>query len=815
MTSRTRFLITLAFACHLLLAPPIVTSQLLSSQTQQNGTQIPPTASNVLKQEDVTIRALEQEKQGAVYKLHGQAEIHYSNYILYADQVSYDSNSGQATADGHVVLDGGPNDEHIEATHGTYNIRAQTGRFEDVVGTTGIRFRGARTTLTTPNPFSFTGKVVEKTTPNHYAVYDGTITTCELPKPKWEFKASKVAVEVGANAKIYHAIFKVRGIPVLYLPYATHPVQPSPRQTGFLLPNIGRSSRKGYIVGESVFWAMNRTMDASIGAEYYSLRGWAQQGEFRARPSESSFVDLDYFGVLDRGIGTPPVSQGGENARLNAEAAFGHNFRVVANIDYLSSFVFRLAFNEVFSQAVYSEVKSLAFLSNTTNGFSSNASVQRYQNFESTTPGDVITILHAPSLEVSSVDRRILNSPVYWSYDASAEGLSRSEPGFRTATLVGRFDINPTLSLPLLLRGWSIRPQLGLRDTFYTQELQPSITTGQATNDPINRRALETSVEIRPPALDRVFDREAFGRKWKHVIEPRFVYNYTAGVANFANVLRFDDRDILSDTNEIEYGVINRLYGKRISNEPESCGTDGMSTLSIGGAPVQSRIPWERTDPKASTCNPGPRVREVVTWELAQKYFFDPTFGGALVPGRRNVFTTTADFTGTAFLTGPRRFSPLISRLRVETNARTDAEWDIDYDIPTHRITSSTGLVNYHIGEFTLGGGDAYLLAVGENLPTNPAPTPVSFNQFRLLLGYGHPNKRGFSAATTLGFDATQGFLQYSTVQTSYNWDCCGVSLEYRRFALGSVRNENQFRFTFALANVGAFGNLTRQQKLF
>jgi len=815
MTSRTGFLITAAFACHLLVAPQLVTSQLLSSQTQQKATQIPPNSPAELKEQDVTIRAREQEKQGSEYKLRGQAEIHYGTYILYADRVTYNSDTGQATADGHVVLDGGPNDEHIEASHGTYNVRAETGKFENVAGTTGIRFRGTRLTLTSPNPFSFSGRVVEKTSPDRYLVFDGTITTCELPKPKWEFKAQKVIVEVGGNARIYHSVFKVRGIPVLYLPYATHPVQPSPRQSGFLLPNIGRSSRKGNIVGESFFWAINRTMDANVGAEYYSQRGLAQQGEFRARPSESSFVDLDYFGVLDRGIGFPPVKQGGENARLNAEAAFGHNFRGVANIDYLSSFVFRLAFNEVFNQAVYSEVKSLAFLSNTTQGFSYNASVQRYQNFESTTPGDVITILHAPSLELSSVDRRLWRTPLYWSYDATAEGLSRSQPSFRTATLVGRFDLNPTISLPLLIKGWSIRPELGFRETFYTQQLKPALPVGDAINDPLNRRALESSLEIRPPALDRVFDGEALGRKWKHVIEPRVVYRNNKGVDNFVNVLRFDDRDILSNTNEIEYGIVNRLYGKRVSNQPEDCGPGGVSALSIGGAPVQSRIPWERADAKATACTPGPQVREVVTWELAQKYFFDPTFGGALVPGRRNVFTTTADFTGTAFLTEPRRFSPLISRLRIETNARTDAEWDLDYDIPTGRLTSSTALVNYHVGEFTVGGGDAYLLAVGENLPTNPSPQPVSFNQFRLLLGYGHSNKRGFSAATNLGFDATQGFLQYSTIQTSYNWDCCGVSLEYRRFALGSVRNENQFRFSFALANVGAFGNLTRQQKLF
>jgi LPS-assembly protein len=52
-------------------------------------------------------------------------------------------------------------------------------------------------------------------------------------------------------------------------------------------------------------------------------------------------------------------------------------------------------------------------------------------------------------------------------------------------------------------------------------------------------------------------------------------------------------------------------------------------------------------------------------------------------------------------------------------------------------------------------------------------------------------------------------------VQTSYNWDCCGVSLEYRRFALGAVRNENQFRFSFTLANIGSFGNIRKQEQLY
>jgi LPS-assembly protein len=791
-----------------------------------------PDSASKSKEEEVTISAITQEKTGSIYKLHGKAEIHYGVYILRADEVAYDADTGQATADGHVILDGGANDEHLQASHGAYNVRTESGRFENVTGTIGVRLRGTRLMLTSSNPFFFTGKIVEKTGPDHYMVYDGTVTTCELPHPKWQFNASKVVVNVGGTAKIYHSVFGIKGLPVLYFPFATLPAQRISRQSGFLIPNIGTSSVKGLILGESLFWAINRSMDAHIGAEYFSKRGWAPMGEFRARPSATSFVDLNYFSVLDRGTGNPPQNQGGEEVRLNAEGAFGHNFRGVANIDYLSSYVFRLAFGEVFSQAVNSEVKSKAFFSNTTNGYFFNASMQRYQDFESTTAGDVITILHAPSLEVSSVDHQLGHSPFFWSYEAAGEGLSRSEPGFSTASLVGRFDLEPSIAMPVRLGGWSFRPEFSLRETAYTQQLEtqspPPAGTGTAVavSSPINRQALEGSVEVRPPSLSRIFDRKFLGRRWKHVIEPRVVYSYVTGVNNFPDIIRFDERDILTNTNEVEYGVVNRLYSKRKSTQPEDCGKPGMPSLFIGGAPVPSRIPWERQgEAVEAPCNTGSEVREIVTWELAQKYFVDPNFGG-LVAASSNpacagqtcnvqVFTSTVDLTGISFLTAPRHLSPLISRLRVQASARTDFEWDVDYDFERAGFNASTVLANYRVGPFTVGGGDAYLQVPGQVSGSTIVFLPQLFNQFRLLLGYGHANKQGFSAATNVGFDAKLGFLQYAAVQTTYNWDCCGLSMEFRRFALGSVRNENQYRFTFALANLGSLGNLRRTERLF
>jgi LPS-assembly protein len=849
MIIRSRICITAALVCHLLLVPGIVTSQTLPPATDtvsvsERPSALPATPSGQIE-EEVTIRAVEQEKDGSIYHLRDEVEIRYRTYILHADRVTYNADTGDSELEGHVVLDGGPYDEHVEASHGTYNIRTETGTFYSVIGTVGLRLRKSRYVLTTSNPFAFTGKIVEKHGPDHYLVRQGTVTTCELPHPKWLFNAKRISVDVDGSAKIYDGDFRLMGMPVFYFPFVTHPVQKQERQTGLLIPSVGNSSTKGWIAGDSVYWVFNRSMDATVGAEYYSKRGWFQHGEFRARPSESSYLYFNYQGIADRGIGAPPnrQDQGGEDARFMAERAFG-TFRGVANVDYLSSFVFRIAFTDVYTQAIDSEVRSQIFLSNTTNGFHFNALAERYQDFEVCNPStettcltltqtELVRILHTPSFFISGEERQLGNTPLYWSFESAAEGLQRRQAppesfqlGLRTAALVGRFDLAPSLAMPLHWQGWSFRPELRLRDTFYTEEFNAGLaaTTGRAADDILNRKSLEASVELRPPALSRVFDHPWLGLKWKHVIEPRMRYDYITGVNNFADILRFDATDILTNTNEVEYSVVNRLYAKRLDPNVKDCDVLAMSTLTIGGVPQVGAVPWELPPtPNTQPCASGPR--EILSWEIGQKYFFDPTFGNALTVGERNVFTTTADFTGIAFLDSARRFAPIISRLRIETSPRTNTEWDLDYDFQAGRLNSSLALVNYHYGPFTIGGGDAFLRIIDTFSGTPPincalrttatSTNVCEFNQFRVLFGYGQLNKRGFSAASSFGFDANQGSLQYATAQTSYNWDCCGLSLEYRRFALGSVRNENQYRFSFTLANVGAFGNLRRQERLY
>ena len=133
----------------------------------------------------VTIESDEpQTKLGGHVEANGNVLITYKDSrrcepqcTLQADHIEYDDDTGDVTMTGHVVATGGTNDELIHATHGTMNIKTDTGEFFDVSGSvemksaaapkpaaTGVA-RGTRSLYANSNPFLFTGKRVVKTGP--------------------------------------------------------------------------------------------------------------------------------------------------------------------------------------------------------------------------------------------------------------------------------------------------------------------------------------------------------------------------------------------------------------------------------------------------------------------------------------------------------------------------------------------------------------------------------------------------------------------------------------------------------------------------
>jgi len=786
----------------------IIQQELQTSSDQELGP--PRPAINVpLGRDEVLIRADEQEKNQDIYKGRGHVEIRFRTYILHADQATYDSTTGQIIASGHVVFDGGPHNEHLVGTHATYDVSRDTGTFYDVTGSTGVRVKNPMMFLTSSTPFFFTGKVVDKLGPDLYRVNHGYITSCQLPNPKWEFNSKTAMIEMGDEAKMYHATLRIHGIPIFYFPFVEHPVDNLGRKSGFLTPVFGTSNTRGTILGDGFYWAINRNSDALIGATLYSKRGWAQHGVYRAVGYKYTFR-AEYFGVIDE-QGYPPTgqNQGGEELKANGFLQLPDGFHGALSVDYLSSYIFRLAFGQSFTEAINSEVRSNGYIYRDRNGYSLGYLVARYQDYQSESPGDVIDIAHLSTLEFSSLERPFNRSRLMYSYDFAVEGLSRHEIGFQTPSAVGRLDAYPNVSMPTFLHGWTFRPEAGFRETYYTQRLvtEPGSTTVVALSTPINRNVFSASMDIRPPSVAKIFDRKLFGYVLKHTVEPRVTYRYQTGINNFSEIIRFDQRDILVNTNEVEYGVVNRLYAKKTKSTGKCFRNPKYVWLTPAAQKQIENAIHADIVPDKDTCDDkqGP-ARDVVTWELAQKYYMNTTFGGALVPGQTNVFDSTVDFTGIAFLTEPRKFSPIISRLRVQ-DASTDFGWALDYDPVLHQVNASTVFAGHRWGNWYLNAGQSYLNV--------PPPNPDIFDQYRVMLLYGNLAKRGISAAAAVGVDSRLHYIQSATVQTNYNWDCCGVTFEYQRFALGAVRNENAYHFAFSLTNVGTFGTIKRLQRLY
>lgn len=777
-----------------------------------------PVAQPIARAEKTTpvrIEAQEQRKTDSTYTLLGEVTITYRGYVVRADKISYNQDTGDVEAEGHLQVEGGPDDERIDADHGTLNLDLDTGRFYNVLGSVGVRVNSSRRKViyTGINPFIFTGRVVIKSGPEQYKVVDGTMTSCRLPHPDWRLTASEISVSQGlASAK--NAFFRLAGIPVLYLPYVTHPVS-SERRSGLLIPVYSNSSTKGTVIGEQAYLVLNRSMDLALGTDYYSKRGWAPSGEFRYRGRSEDFANLRFTALFDRGItlGSGYQNQGGQDVLLNGRRTLGDYTRLVANAEYLSSIVYRQAFAESFSQATASQVNSNIFITHNRNGFSQNLTFNRYINYASVNPVSDIVIAHLPTLDLGSLAHRLEGTPLVWSVGGSIAGLNRHEPYFNTADYVGRIDARPSISLPLHLGGWDLRPVFGLRDTFYSKSQAPRfiVPPGSDSFVPVyrgasaNRKDLEADLDLRPPVLERDFAPAwlaRYNRALRHTIEPEIHYRYVTGIDNFRSILRFDPVDIATNTNEVEYALTQRLYFKRL--QPRPCANPEVPP------PVNGRIylPLDYRE-----C--GGATSDNVSWTVAQKRFFDPQFGDAVFTDRRNVIDATLDFTGISFLAGPRNYSPILSRLAVHTDQQIDVGWDLDYDPKAGRINGSNVYADVRHNNYFASISHARLDELNAVFTANSASQVTNYDQLRLLVGYGYGIKPGFSAGLNTGLDLNRSELQYGGVQASYNWDCCGLTVEYRRLALGQERNENYESFNFTLAGVGTAGNINRSQLIY
>ena len=761
----------------LLNTPPPATGQ-LSSNPNRIARHAPPGAPSP---NEVSVSSVVQDIEGPIRHLRGAVKLETSEMKLEADSLDYNRETGDAVATGNVRFESFIDGDKIWCDHAEYNIETETGKFYDVHGTSPAKIQSRPGLLTTSNPFYFEGKWAERLG-DKYVLYDGFITDCKLPRPWWVLRGPKFDVIPGDRALAYRAFFRLRNIPLLYFPFFYKSLEREPRKSGFLTPNVGNSSIRGPMVGIGYYWAINRSYDVLYRIQDFVDRGFAHTAEIRGKVRPGTDFDANLYGVTDRGLkigtnadGSPNIQkQGGFQATVDGRSDLGDGWFAGGELNYLSSFLFRQSFTESFHEAVFSETHSVGFLTKHWSTYGLTFDAERNQNFQSTLPNDVVSIRKLPEADFVGRDRLISDKvlPIWFSFEATSGLMDRQQPvsdqstslldaPYSNSGFVSRTDLAPTVTTAFSWKGFTLTPSFSVRETEYSKTLR----AGEPEGGAFLRSARELNVELMPPSLARVYQAPKWlGVKMKHVIEPRAEFRYVSGVTNFDRLLHFDESDLLADTKELEVSVANRLYARQANGS----------------------------------------VDEVLSWQVSQVRYFEPDFGGALAPGQRNVLLNTIELTGFSFLAGPRNYSPIVSTLRVQK--KIGLEWRADYDPLTGHIADSSINADARFSKYLVSFGHT---EVNENTILSPPS-----NQLRALFAIGDNNRRGWNAGTSVYYDYNRTSLQYATAQVTYNTDCCGLSVQFRRFNFGT-RQENQFRVAFALSNLATFGTLRRQDRTF
>ncbi len=697
------------------------------------------------------------------------ARVETDDFLLRGDEIDYNDETGELLARGHVHFEHFSRGERIDCDQLEYNMDDESGTFYNVSGSAPSSVQARPGLLTTQNPFYFHSKWAERVK-DRYILHDGFLTDCIVPDPWWVLKGPEFIVIPGDHAIARKSIFYLKRLPLFYMPWFYKSLKKQPRKSGFLSPNIGNSSLHGKVVGFGYYWAISRSFDLLYQGLYYTQAGLVNNAEFRGKLSQSSDFNLQVFNAIAQSNALNATS--GERITLNAKDQLGDGWEARGVLDYLSSLDFLQDFTQSFNEAVSSETHSVGFVTKHWSDFGVDFVAQRDVAFQNTTPGNTIEVRKLPSAEGTMREHEVdfLNWPFWVTFDGSAGLLDRSEPDFQTRQFVDRVYVAPHVSTTFHWKDFYIVPTVGISETEYGESFQVDTTPGafstQVAGANLLRNSRDVTVDLIFPSLERIFDKPPkwIGEKVKHIIEPKIEYKDVSGIDNFNQIIRFDQTDLLSNTNQIEFSLTNRLLAK------DKNGT----------------------------------VTDFLTWQLRYDRYFDPTFGGAVIAGQRNVVESEIDLTGFAFLDGPRNYSPIVSVIRLQS--RVGFEWRTDYDPLYHRLTNSSVTVDGRVKK--------YFWSVGHTeLHTDPVLLP-SADQLSTTIGYGVPNAKGWNSRFQLYYDFHQGQLLFWDMQVTKNTDCCGFSLQYRRFNLG-LRDDSQIQFAFSIANLGTVGSLKPQDRTF
>jgi LPS-assembly protein len=680
----------------------------------------------------------------STYRAKGHVQITFQDILVTGEEAQYDKETREAFITGKPRFS--QKEQWLTCSRVEFNFGTRTGTFYDASGYTDRQF-------------FITGRTIRKTGLDTYSIEEGLVTACQSSRPKWLFSASRTNLRLDHTARLHHTVFKIKGIPVFYTPFLVMPLEKKERSSGFIPFHTGNSTSKGRVLSEGYYQTLGKSADALIYGDYFSLRGLAVGGIFRAKPNPDTWFRLEAYGLKDK------LDQGGVQLTVDGESRLKDDWRAVARVNITSNFRFRQAFADSFRSATIPQERATAFLTRDHNSISTNIGFERQ---EVLFPIHSLVIRKLPSLEFVSLGMPLGKTPFVFSFRTSLEGMSRTDSLMQTQQLVQRLDFYPHISVRLpVFKGFSLVPTVGVRETYYGAQQSEQSASG-VVNRSLHRHYADLTLDFRTPVLEKDFHSSWLG-DMQHTIEPFITYRWIRGIDDFEKIIRFDEQDAIAATNEVEYGIVNRFHRSRAKE---------------GGATEN---------------------QEFMSFALVQKYFFDPTFGGAFRPGQLNSFYPLDTVTGFYQTGNLSNLAPLSAIFQLSPRNGIHNDLRLDFDARHQRWRNESLSTLWQQGKLALSGTYFRTQATEAGLTAR--------DHVQGQIWYGHADK-GLSSGVALSYNLKTGQLLNSNTRVNYTWDCCGVTLEFNQFDLG-LRIESRFSFSFTLKGIGSFGNLKRPETIF
>ncbi len=493
-------------------------------------------------QDQIIMRAdnLKHEQEGDVMTASGTVELEWGGSRLYADMAKYYRDKGVVEAVGKVRLL--KDDDILTGDSAWLNLESQSG-----VVTNGTIF-------IKKNNLHLAGKSIEKSGEQEYRLERGTITSCDAEKPSWSFRVDDLKLTIDDFAFGKNAFFYLGDLPVFWFPYLIFPAK-TERQSGFLIPKIGYSQKKGAFIEVPYYWAVTPSQDITSTLQLESKRGLGVELEQRYLSSNKGqgksrgFLFYDWEQQRFRG-----------DLELKQQLNFSEQTYWRADINMTLDRNFYRDYGTASGDYNRQYLHSTAFLSHSSDSILATAAVDYLTNLNST-GNNSSTLQKLPYLSITGSGERLVSSPFYYSFVSSLTHFER-EQGARGERLI----LAPELTLQgAVTDAISGRVRLGYSQFAYNAE-DTGITNGVNASGSSANGVVQAAASVQT-GFSRIYESSSGDySRFRHLVVPEIGYSVTEKKSlNNIPFFDYDDRPVGGQL--LTLSLNNVITGKSIQGD--------------------------------------------------------------------------------------------------------------------------------------------------------------------------------------------------------------------------------------------------------